>query len=214
LSSQQQRLQRVLAAPDAPDAGLRRFARPVLAVATALAGVLGMGGVVGIAVGLGTAAGVVLTGRRPERPVPADPDRVPVVVELIAGCLDAGLAMPAALRAASVAADPTTRDCCLASAAALQRGAPPAEAWQTWLVDPSLEPVARATSRTTQSGASVADDLRRVAGRMRARRHSRLQQRVQQASIWVVVPLGLFFMPAFVLIAVVPVVIGMFQHVR
>jgi pilus assembly protein TadC len=65
--------------------------------------------------------------------------------------------------------------------------------------------------RTTQSGASVADELRRVAARIRSRRHARLQQRVQQASIWVVVPLGLFFLPAFVLLSVVPIVLGLFS---
>jgi pilus assembly protein TadC len=132
------------------------------------------------------------------------------VVELLAGCLAAGLTMPDSLEAASVAGDPVTAAACLAAAAALRRGSPPAEAWQSWTSDPWLEPVARSTTRTTQSGASVADELRHVAARLRSRRHARLQQRVQQASIWVVVPLGLFFLPAFVLLAVVPVVIGLF----
>jgi hypothetical protein len=122
--------------------------------------------------------------------------------------------MPAALDAASVAGDEVTREACLAAAAALRRGAPAAEAWQTWFADPSLEPVARATSRTTTSGAGVADDLRRVAARLRARRHSRIQQRVQQASIWIVIPLGLCFMPAFILVAVVPVIVGLVSHLR
>ena len=65
-------------------------------------------------------------------------------------------------------------------------------------------------ARTTQSGAAVAEDLGRVAARLRARRHSRLQQRVQQASVLAVIPLGIFFLPAFVVVAVVPIVIGLF----
>jgi pilus assembly protein TadC len=185
--------------------------RWVLAVGAALAGWFGLGGVFGIVVGLAAGAGIVLTGRIAKAPPTAAPDVVPVVVELLAGCLDAGLTMADALHAASTAGDPVTADACLAAAAALRRGAPAAEVWQVWFADPWLEPVARSTSRTTQSGAGVADELRRVAARIRSRRHSRLQQRVQQASIWVVVPLGLFFLPAFVLLAVVPIVIGLFS---
>jgi Flp pilus assembly protein TadB len=188
--------------------------RPWLAVGSAILCIAAFHGVIGIVLGLATGGGIVITGRLPEPRRFADQDNVPAVVELIAGCLAAGLAMPAALEAASVAGDDVTREACLAAAAALRRGAPPPEAWQTWFADPSLEPVARATSRTTQSGAGVADDLRRVAARLRAQRHSRIQQRVQQSSIWIVVPLGLCFMPAFVLVAVVPVIVGLVSHLR
>jgi Flp pilus assembly protein TadB len=210
------RLERLTGGPVAPvrPAGRSPVVRLAVALAAVVAAYVGIGGVIGIALGLGAGAGVVLTGRASSQPQRAAPDDVPAVVELIAGCLAAGLPMPAALDAASIAGDHVTREACLAASAALRRGAPATEAWQSWRSDPSLEPVARATVRTTQSGASVADDLRRVAARMRARRHSRLQQRVQQASVWVVVPLGLFFLPAFVLVAVVPVVIGLFQHAR
>ena len=182
-----------------------------LAAGTALAGCFGIGGLFGLVVGCGAATGIIVTARIGEPPPRAAPDSVPVVVELLAGCLDAGLTMPASLEAASVAGDPVTAAACLAASAALRRGAPAAEAWYSWMADPWLEPVARSTVRTTQSGASVADELRRVAARLRSRRHARLQQRVQQASIWVVVPLGLFFLPAFVLVAVVPIVIGLFS---
>jgi pilus assembly protein TadC len=188
--------------------------RPAAAVATLAAGVVGIGGLFGIVIGLAAGAGIVVTGGRSDRPVLAAPEEVAAVIELVAGCLAAGLPMPAALDAASLAGDLATRDACLAAAVALRRGAPAAEAWQSWMSDPSLESVARATSRTTQSGAGVADDLRRVAARLRAHRHSRLRSRVQQASVWVVVPLGLFFLPAFVLVAVIPIVIGLIEHTR
>jgi Flp pilus assembly protein TadB len=184
--------------------------RWTLAVGTAIAGWFGIGGVIGIALGLGAGAGIVVTARLAARPPTASADAVPVVVELLAGCLAAGLTMPDSLAAASVAGDPTTATACLATADALRRGAPPGEAWHSWMSDPWLAPVARSTARTTQSGASVADELRRVATRLRGRRHARIQQRVQQASIWAVIPLGLFFLPAFVLVAVVPVVVGLF----
>jgi Flp pilus assembly protein TadB len=194
---------------DAQPASRWSTRRLLSAVVTALAGVLGIGGLIGWLVGPGAAAGLLLA-TRPPAPPAAVPEDVPVVVELLAGCLAAGLALPEALEAASIAGDPVTHDACLAAASALRRGAPATEAWQAWYADPWLQPVALTTARTTQSGAAVADDLRRVAARLRARRHSRIQQRVQQASVLSVIPLGLLFLPAFVLVAVVPMVIGLF----
>ncbi|HVU60277.1 MAG TPA: type II secretion system F family protein [Mycobacteriales bacterium] len=215
MTSAQRRLKAVAPARGHPPEGRRRAGlRPAFAVATAVVCFVGFHGVVGLAVGLACAIGVVTVAKPDPRPRRASPDVVPAVVELIAGCLAAGLPMPAALDAASVAGDDVTREACLAAAAALRRGAPASEAWQAWAVDPALEPVARMTRRTTHSGASVADDLRRVAARLRAQRHSRIQQRVQQASIWIVIPLGLCFMPAFVLVAVVPVIVGLVTHLR
>lgn len=207
----QARLQAIAPASNSVVSGPRMGVRWFLAVGTAVAGWFGIGGLIGLVVGMGAAVGIVVTARRGESPPTAAPDSVPVVVELLAGCLDAGLTMPDSLDAASVAGDQVTSDACRATAAALRRGAPASEAWQIWMVDPWLQPVAQSTVRTTQSGASVADELRRVAARIRSRRHARLQQRVQQASIWVVVPLGLFFLPAFVLLSVVPIVVGLFS---
>jgi Flp pilus assembly protein TadB len=218
MSSPRNRLRRVSTGwtvQQPPPAASRRWSvrRFVFAGATAVGGVFGLGGVLGLLVGVGAGAGLLLAAR-PEPPPTAAPDQVPVVVELLAGCLAAGLALPEALDAAAIAGDAVTRDACRAAAAALRRGAPAAEAWHAWYADPWLEPVARTTARTTQSGAAVAEDLRRVAARIRARRHSRLQQRVQLASVWSVIPLGLLFLPAFVLVAVVPVVIGLFGSAR
>ncbi|HVT20599.1 MAG TPA: type II secretion system F family protein [Mycobacteriales bacterium] len=208
------RLDVVVARPAASVPQPRMALRWTLAIATALAGWFGIGGVLGIGLGLGAAAGIIVTAGLAVHPPTAEPDAVPVVVELLAGCLDAGLTMPDSLDAASVAGDAVTADACRVAAAALRRGAPAAEAWQTWTSDPWLQPVARATARVTESGASVADELRRVANRLRSRRHARLKQRVEQASVWVVIPLGLFFLPAFVLVAVVPVVIGLFSGLK
>lgn len=212
MTSSRARLARLSTTPAAADHDPSRLStrRLLVAGAVLLAGTAGIGGLLGVVVGLAAAGGIVLTARS-EPPPLAAPSDVPVVVELLAGCLAAGLALPEALDAAGIAADPVTRDACAAAAAALRRGAPASEAWQAWLADPSLQPVARTTMRTTQSGAAVADDLRRVAARLRAQRHSRLQQRVQKAAVWSVIPLGLFFLPAFVLVAVVPLVVGLFS---
>jgi Flp pilus assembly protein TadB len=180
----------------------------LLASVVALAGVVAVGGPLGFGIGLVGAAVVAFGRPRPGAP-PVNPDDVPVVVDLVAGCLAAGASLPDALDAASVAADQALRSACTAVAAALRSGAPPDEAWRTWLVDPWLAPVARTAVRTSQTGAATAADLSRTSSRLRARRRAAAQHRVRQASVWLVVPLGLCFLPAFVLVAVVPLVVGL-----
>jgi Flp pilus assembly protein TadB len=201
--------------PIAPPAAASRPSLRRLAGAgvVLIAGVLAVGGPAGTVVGVAGAAVVALV--RPKQSDPqVGPDDVPVVVDLIAGCLAAGASMPDALDAAAVAADPVLRTACTAVAAALRSGAPPEEAWRGWLGDPWLAPVGRTALRTAQSGAAAADDLRRTSTRLRARRRAAAQHRVRQAAVWLVVPLGLCFLPAFVLVAVVPLVIGLVPTLR
>lgn len=177
------------------------------------AGVVTFTGPRGLAAGLVGAVVVALV--RPKSALPrVDPDEVPVVVDLIAGCLVVGALLPDALDAASVAGDEVMRSACRAVATALRSGAPPEEAWRAWLDDPWLAPVARTAVRTTQTGAAAAADLNRTSSRLRARRRAAAQQRLRQAAVWLVVPLGLCFLPAFVLLAVVPLVVGLVPPLR
>jgi Flp pilus assembly protein TadB len=187
-----------------------RFA---LAAAVMIAAVVTIGGPVGLGAGL-IGAGVVAVAR-PGRPVSqVNPDDVPVVADLVAGCLAAGASLADALDAAAIAGAEVMRDSCREVAGALRSGVPPDEAWRAWLADPWLAPIARTAVRTTQSGAAAAADLRRTSARLRTRRRAAAQHRVRQASVWLVVPLGLCFLPAFVLVAVVPLVIGLVPSLR
>jgi Flp pilus assembly protein TadB len=187
--------------------------RIAIAAVTLVAGIAAVGGPVGIGLGLAGAAFVVFLRPRPTAPA-VNPDDIPVVVDLIAGCLAAGASMSDALDAAAVAADPVMQAACKSVAAALRSGAPPEEAWQAWLDDSWLASVARTAVRTAASGAAAAEDLRRTSTRLRDRRRAAAQHRVRQAAVWLVVPLGLCFLPAFVLVAVVPLVIGLVPSLR
>jgi hypothetical protein len=163
-----------------------------------------LGGLAGVGLGgiaLGAATGPV----EPE----LDAASIALVADLVAGALAGGTLLPAAVAAAADGADGELRERCRAVATALRAGAPPDQAWALWLTDDRLAPIARTAIRTMYSGAATADELRRTAGRLRAARRATLQRRVRQASVWVVVPLGLCFLPAFVLVAVVPLVAGL-----
>jgi Flp pilus assembly protein TadB len=87
-----------------------RAAATRLAIATVMviAGVVAIGGPLGVAVGL--VAAVIVAVVRPQRPSPQpNLDDIPVVVDLVAGCLAAGASLADALDAASVAADDVRR---------------------------------------------------------------------------------------------------------
>jgi pilus assembly protein TadC len=187
--------------------------RVAAAAVAFVAAVVVIGGVVGIGLGLGAAA-VVATIRPSPSAAGVVPDDVPVVVDLIAGCLAAGATMSQALDAAAMAADGQLRAACIRVATALRAGSPPDEAWQLWLADPRLAPVARTVLRTAETGAAAAAELLRTSSRLRAVRRSVTQHRVRQAAVWLVVPLGLCFLPAFVLVAVIPIVIGLVPSLR
>lgn len=137
-----------------------------------------------------------------------------LLADLLGGCLGAGAPPPAALRAAGSALGGDAQRRCLAVADALARGEPPAWAWASWLADPALAPIARPCARSTTTGSAAAAELTRVAARLRERRRADTTRRVQRAAVWVVLPLGVCFLPAFVLVGVVPLVIGLLPALR
>ena len=177
-----------------------------LAVPAAVA-IFGIG--LGIPVGAAAAVLVLAVGRPP--PVPPVPaETAALAADILASCLAAGLTVTQALRAATAADQARLGESAAVVAAALAGGEAAEVAWQTWMADPALVLIARTMTRTSTSGAASAHELRRAAVRLRNRRRSQIAARVQRASIWVVIPLGFCFLPAFVLVSVVPLVVGLF----
>jgi hypothetical protein len=158
------------------------------------------------------AAGAVAWGlsRRRRRPR-FEPAAVALAAELVGACLSGGALPAAALRAAAAAIDPPLRDLLVETAGGLSRGTDP---WARWQSDPALAPMGRILARAGTSGTASAGELTRAAARLRAARAATYQQRLAQASVWVVLPMGLCFLPAFVLVGVVPVVLGLLHAVR
>jgi Flp pilus assembly protein TadB len=198
--------------PDAPESAVTQTRPPARMIAAGVALVGAIALVPGL---LGIVAGAVFAGLIAIAPVRRAtprvlPDEVAIVIDLVAGCLDSGASLPDALDAAGMTSTGLLHDRCVAAARSLRAGATGVEVWQSWLDDPSLAGFARTAVRTSHTGAAAAADFRRTATRVRARHRARAQQRVRQASVWLVVPLGLCFLPAFVLVAVVPIVIGLF----
>ncbi|WP_369130940.1 type II secretion system F family protein [Modestobacter roseus] len=205
------RLRRVTGGPPGP------VRRRVEAAAGALAvfALLG-GGVLGTVAAM--AGGVALdrvlrrAGDEPERTgaaqVHAD---LPVVCDLLAVCLAAGTPVGEALAAVAGSVPGPLGDR-LGQVAALYRlGATPQRAWAE--AGPPVDALARVVVRAGESGSSVVPALARLAVDLRGDERVRVDAAVRRAGVWVLAPLGLCFLPAFLCLGVVPLVLGIASDV-
>ena len=201
------RLQRAVEA--GPVVHLRR---PIVAIATlAVLALLVVGGPSWLVLVLATGGLVGSRARTVER---AAPDEIPMTADLMAACLAAGAGIGDALAAALAAAGPWLRSRGEPVVAALRTGTPPPQAWADWLTDEQLAPIARTSIRTAGSGAAAATELLRVAARLRAAVRAQRQQRAARAAVWIVFPLGLCFLPSFVAVGVVPLVVSLVERLH
>jgi pilus assembly protein TadC len=91
---------------------------------------------------------------------------------------------------------------------ALRLGAPAGEAW-SYLDDvEGAGRLHRAAERSGHSGAGFAGALHRVAEELRADRLLAAEAAGRRAGVLIVLPLGLCFLPAFVLTGLVPVIVA------
>ncbi|MEY9946209.1 type II secretion system F family protein [Kitasatospora sp. GAS1066B] len=136
--------------------------------------------------------------------------QLPLTAELLAACLGSSAAPAQAAEAVARTIGDPMRTRLNAVSAELALGAPPAACWER-LGDecPALEPLARCLVRTTVSGAPPAAPLTGLALAQRAAAGRAAHARVRRAGVLATAPLGLCFLPAFVLIGVVPVVVGL-----
>lgn len=116
--------------------------------------------------------------------------------------------LEAALRAVALAFDGPI-GALLADVARLSAlGAPPEDAWSTALRDPNWSPIARAVIRAHHSGAALTEVFNRVASELRRDLRTTAEAAAARASVKAVLPLGICFLPAFLLVGVVPVIAG------
>jgi hypothetical protein len=146
----------------------------------------------------------------------------PVAADLLAACLASG-ADP--LRAAEVVAyclRPPGRLTTLGEQAAaemadrfqevahlLRLGGNPITTWRVVAAEPGLRPVAEAIGRAGLSGAPPGATIRACATDLRKERHAASTAAARRAGVRGVAPLAGCFLPAFVLIGVTPIVLGL-----
>jgi pilus assembly protein TadC len=181
--------------------------------AGAVAGtVLGMG--VGMCTGF---AAALWHARRPSREQSARNRQVsadlPYAADLLAAALRAGSAPDTAARCVGDAVGGPLGERLGQVAAALRLGTPVTEAWRYLGGIPGATRIAEAAERTQHSGAAFAGALQRVATDLRTDLLIQADAAARRAGVLIVLPLGLCFLPAFVLTGLVPVVVAVLGDV-
>ncbi|SHE73132.1 type II secretion system F family protein [Streptoalloteichus hindustanus] len=139
----------------------------------------------------------------------ADPARLAAGWDLLAASLTAGLPVPAAVRACLTGLPAAPAAVLRRVAELLALGADPVAAWAPALDHPDTAQLARAARRTARSGSALADVARLLAAELRAEAKDSAESHAQRAGVLITGPLGLCFLPAFLCLGVVPVVLGL-----
>jgi len=129
--------------------------------------------------------------------------------ELLAACLEAGLPVAGAVLATATPLTGSAGQGMRRVAGLLELGADPVDAWRTVEHRQALAAFARAAARSAGTGAALARVARTECARLRAGLIDAAQARAQRAAVLITGPLGLCFLPAFLVLGIAPVVIGL-----
>ncbi|WP_433267511.1 type II secretion system F family protein [Actinosynnema sp. CS-041913] len=148
--------------------------------------------------------------RPPEtKPPPPDPFALPAAWDLLAATLRAGLPVATAVRAVLAGVPPGPAEHLRKVGDLLALGADTQTAWTAALNHPDTAPLARAARRSARSGAALAGAVADLAADLRSHLADQSESRAQRAAVLVAGPLALCFLPAFLCLGVLPVVIGL-----
>jgi len=134
--------------------------------------------------------------------------QAPVVADLLATAIAAGATVPEAMSVVAQVVGEPMRARLRAVITAMQMGADPHSAWSSWLDEPALSPIAQAIIRSQHSGSPLSTVLDAAAADMRQTYRADVEARARAAGVRAVAPLALCYLPAYLLVGVVPVVAG------
>lgn len=137
-----------------------------------------------------------------------------LALDLVAVALAAGQPLSAALVLAGPAAGGPSGDQLTRIGGLLRLGADAAEAWREAADDPVLAPVAAAARRSAASGIRLAGCFEQLALELRAQLRVAATARAERAGVFAAAPLGLCFLPSFVCLGIVPIIVGIAGDVR
>ncbi|MCY7340973.1 MAG: type II secretion system F family protein [Pseudonocardia sp.] len=129
--------------------------------------------------------------------------------ELLAVCLEAGLPVAPAVAASAEPLTGAAGTQLRRVAGRLELGADPADAWRAAEENSALATFARAAGRSAGTGSALAQVARTEGRRIRAILIDTAQARAQRAAVLITGPLGLCFLPAFLILGIAPVVVGL-----
>ncbi|WBB82432.1 type II secretion system F family protein [Micromonospora sp. WMMD882] len=177
-----------------------------------------VGGWSGLAGGLLAAGGADRLLRRIESPAVRERRRaeaadLPLAADLLAAALRAGAPVDRAVAAVAETIGGPLTDRLGRVGRTLRLGGGPDEAWAHLASVPGAERLVTAAVRSAESGAALAGALTRLADDLRADRVTAAEASARRAGVLIVLPLGLCFLPAFILAGLVPVIVAVLGDV-
>ncbi|MCW2520711.1 MAG: type secretion system protein [Mycobacterium sp.] len=140
-----------------------------------------------------------------------DPFGVASSLDVFAACLASGMAVGGAARATAPFAPQSLADVLGRAADLLALGADPATAWSSSGVtrDEHVEALCRLARRSAASGIALAQAVSELADQSRLDAADTARAAAERASVLIAGPLGVCYLPAFVCLGIVPVVVGL-----
>ncbi|WP_202527901.1 type II secretion system F family protein [Streptomyces sp. SID486] len=175
-----------------------------------------VGGTGGAALGLGV--GVALWRWRAGQTAPGRPEvtdtagaarQLPLAADLLAACIAAGAGPVIAAQAVGEALGGPVGQALARGSAEVRLGGAPADAWRGLALLPGAGALARLLERADESGLPAAGPVARLASDARAEWARTATVRARRAAVLISAPVGLCFLPAFIAVGVLPVVIGL-----
>lgn len=208
--------------PERPSRGGTRGRRQRLVGAAATAGsalllVVGLGWWgIPAAAAVGIASYLVL-GRLASAEMERQQERVfaqlPQACDLLAVALEAGLPLRRAVDVIAEVLGGPLGDLLAELAAKVQLGVEEAQAWrELGAAQPVLAALGREVARTVGSGVALSRSLRALGAESRKDAAAAAQVRARKVGVRSVLPLMVCFLPAFLLLGVVPIIGGVVQH--
>jgi pilus assembly protein TadC len=204
------------ASPPAQAEGHRSRLLISAAAGLAVAGLIGTWW--GLPIGLVAGAGVERTLRR-RAPARLRLEReaaaadLPLGADLLAAVLRAGAPVERSAEAVADALGGPLGERLGRTARSLRLGAGPGEAWAHLAEVRGANRLIAAAVRSSASGGALAGALGRLADDLRADRAVAVEAAAQRAGVLIVLPLGLCFLPAFLLAGLVPVLVAVLNNV-
>ncbi len=129
--------------------------------------------------------------------------------DLLAACLAAGAGPRESAEAVGRSLDGPVAERLRQVAAELRLGGEPAVVWPRLAALPGAEGLARCMERAGISGAPAVESASRIAAELRAEQARTATAQARRAGVLVTLPLSACFLPAFLTLGVVPVLIGL-----
>jgi Flp pilus assembly protein TadB len=174
-------------------------------IAIGWGGILGWGLGIAVAVGAPFALGRLET-RGDRRRREAMERQGADAADLLAACLASGAPIVPSVAAVARALGPPIDAPLGTLLASMALGTDAAAAWRQLASEPGMGALARAIGRSSESGAPLVQVLPGIADDLRRRNRAHVEAAARSAGVKAVAPLAACFLPAFLLVGVVPIV--------